>query len=156
MIDISATKCIFFSINICSAVSIYAVWEEVAHIAQPKGESVHMIASEDSQPQKELLPAPSISSKQQATEPMTAEEKYSSEMKSPEYKKPAKPQPSPDDPLWKIPKAPYRVLKPSPPNTISVAAILRHVQQVLRDYFHAYRPRWLSSLFPRWFPIPIR
>jgi hypothetical protein len=63
---------------------------------------------------------------------------------------------SPDDPFWKIPKAPSRVIKMSPPNTISVAAILRHMQHVIRDYFNEYRPRWLSSLFPQWFPIPIR
>jgi hypothetical protein len=64
--------------------------------------------------------------------------------------------PSPNDPFWKTPKVPTRVIKMSPPNTVSVAAILRHMQQVIRDYFHEYRPRWLSSLFPQWFPIPIR
>ena len=183
MIHISVIKRVFFSISICSAVSIvFAIQAGGAQFPMKRttpglkketsvffeGETPTLTLQEELQRQKKrllsVLPRTAVSVSQIPLTPEvegTTPEKKSLEPEKPKskvlYYEFGKSNTLPTtNEFNKIPKMPYQVIKPSPTNTISVTAILRHMQQVIRDYFNAYRPRWLSSLFPRWFePQPI-
>jgi hypothetical protein len=187
MIHISATKCAFFGISICGSVSIvFAIQaggaqfpikrsmpgqKTEAPVSLEQGITPQTTLQEELQRQKkQLLPVRPRTAVSVSQIPLTPEvagttpEKKSLEPEKPKskvlYYEFGKSNALPTtDEFNQIPKMPYQLIKPSPTNTISVAAILRYVQQVIRDYFNAYRPKWLSSLFPRWFepqPIPIR